>query len=188
MTHHTWPVCFLGTGGLIETRFPARSGCSENPAKPGPKCLDDYRRQLVNGSGSLAESPASSGFLGFSFDHFRWQIQKADESPMCTKVIHVVNPIKTYIYIYITYNTHLMVGVFDDEEMFFCFVDHLVTRFCFASRSGRSLEISHGRRMLGPSWSRGGKARSWASWGSWVQKIGDFHGFSMIFHRNLAGF
>jgi hypothetical protein len=48
--------------------------------EPGPKCLDDYRRQLVNGSGSLAESPASSGFLGFSFDHFRWKIQKADES------------------------------------------------------------------------------------------------------------
>ena len=64
----------------------------------------------------------------------------------------MVNPIKTYI----TYNTHLIVGVFDDEQMVFCFVYHIVTRFCFASRSGRSLEISHGRRMLGgPSWSQG---------------------------------
>ena len=26
---------------------------------PGPKCLDDYRRQLVNGSGSLAKSSAT---------------------------------------------------------------------------------------------------------------------------------
>ena len=26
---------------------------------PGPKCLDDYRRQLVNGSGTLAQSSMS---------------------------------------------------------------------------------------------------------------------------------
>lgn len=44
-------ACLMGAS--LTTQIDAARG-------PGPKCLDDYRRQLVNGSGSLAQSSMST--------------------------------------------------------------------------------------------------------------------------------
>ena len=62
----------VGGSGLFDGCFFDDTNRIDAARGPGPKSLEDYRRQLVNGSGSLAQSSMSICLEAGS--HFVWDL------------------------------------------------------------------------------------------------------------------